>query len=161
MFVTFLHNLTKPESLHRETGWATAVAFLRLGEPAVMCAPLSLKQLEQNGTESHILSWLLHYKLNPMSIISGIRFKPAVGRKFIAAWLGKVSIPITFQLAQIVIQVFWEKTDFCNSSWLCFQALKKSTLANHRSFQRESVPIGCSFSGGSCQSLANSDQTSN
>ena len=86
--------------------------------------------------------------------------KPAVDRMFLAS-LGKNSI-ITFQ--HIVIQVFWEKTRLLLLLMALFSGFKKSspwreTLTNHRSFQRESVPIGCSFNGGSCQSLANSDQT--
>ena len=78
--------------------------------------------------------------------------KASVG-SIILASSGRNSI-ITFQ--HIVIQVFWEITRLdCTSSWLCFQALKnlslwRKTLTNHRSFQRESVPIGCAPAGGRC-----------
>ena len=77
--------------------------------------------------------------------------KASVGRIFLAS-LGKNSI-ITFQ--HIVIQVFWEKTRLLHLLMALFSGFKKSspwreTLANHRSFQRESVPIGCAPAGGRC-----------
>ncbi len=60
--------------------------------------------------------------------------------------LGKNSI-ITFQ--HIVIQLVWQKHDFCTSAWLCTHALENEDRemhfsANHGSFQRVGIAIGCS-----------------
>ena len=70
--------------------------------------------------------------------------KVAVGNIFLAS-LGK-NVIITFQ--HIVIQMFWEITRLLHLIMTVFSGFKRSspwreTLTNHRSFNWESVTIGC------------------